>query len=216
MRRFLFGVVICIVAYQWWTGGRDVPELDTANIKAKTEIIVETATDWVLARFGNMVDITAAVINRIPRDDSNTGPGQAGPGADLDMRITRVVDGDTIDVDIDGRPETIRYIGANTPERDEPCYQDATRANRELLQGGPLRLDTDETDTDTHGRLLRYVYAGDTLVERELIRQGWAEAVKYRSDDKHYNEFRKLERQAKAQGLGCHPTGIFADGNDAR
>lgn len=210
MRKFFLGVVICIVAFQWWTGGREMPEIDADNIKAKTETIVETGMAWALARFGNVVDLSAAVINRIPRNTADAN--QSEP----DIQLTRVVDGDTIDVRIDGRPTTIRYIGANTPERDEPCYQDATRANRELLQNGPLRLDTDDTDTDTHGRLLRYVYAGDTLVERELIRQGWAEAVKYRSDDKHYNAFRKLERQAQAQGLGCHPTGVFADGSETR
>ncbi|HHX83229.1 MAG TPA: hypothetical protein GX696_09655, partial [Pseudomonadaceae bacterium] len=133
-----------------------------------------------------------------------------------DIQLSRVVDGDTIDLNINGTVTPVRYIGANTPERDDPCYQDALNANRRLLQSGPLRLDTDATDKDRYGRLLRYVYAGDILVERELIRQGWAEVVLYRSDDKHYDEFLALEQAAAAQGLGCHPTGIFDDGSVMR
>ena len=74
----------------------------------------------------------------------------------------------------------------------------------------------DETDRDDNGRLLRYVYANGVLVERQLISLGFAEVVRYRSDDNFYDEFRELEQQAAEQGLGCHPTGIFDDGSFVR
>ena len=133
--------------------------------------------------------------------------------SDEAVQLRRVIDGDTIEVSLNGRSERIRYIGANTPERDDPCFQEALEENRKILNTGPLRLDTDATDRDRYGRLLRYVYAGDVLVERELIARGYAEVVRYRSDDKHYDEFRKLEVEAARQGLGCHPSGIFDDGS---
>jgi len=44
-------------------------------------------------------------------------------------RVLRVVDGDTIDVEINGERQRVRYIGMNTPERDEPCYDEATEAD---------------------------------------------------------------------------------------
>lgn len=130
--------------------------------------------------------------------------------------VTRVVDGDTIEVEIDDVVYDVRYVGVNTPERDEPCYGDATAANRDLVQGQQVRLVQDESDTDRFDRLLRYVYVGDTFVNEELVRQGYAEAVLYQPDDREFDNFRSLEGQAAGAGLGCHPTGIFDDGTDVR
>ena len=64
------------------------------------------------------------------------------------------------------------YIGANTPEFGEACYQQSSLANRRLVEGFDLILERDETDRDANGRLLRYVYANGLLVERQLITEG--------------------------------------------
>lgn len=130
--------------------------------------------------------------------------------------LRQVIDGDTIDVFINGEVERVRYIGANTPEFGEACYQQASLANRRLVEGFDLIMESDETDRDTNGRLLRYVYANGVLVERQLIADGFAEVVRYRSDDNFYDEFVELEEAAAEQGLGCHITGIFDDGSLVR
>jgi endonuclease YncB( thermonuclease family) len=136
---------------------------------------------------------------------------------DLEIaELRQVIDGDTIDVFINGEVERIRYIGANTPEFGEACYQQSSLANRRLVEGYELTLERDETDRDPNGRLLRYVYANGLLVERQLIAEGFAEAVRYRSDDNFYEEFVALEEAAAEQGLGCHRTGIFDDGSLVR
>lgn len=144
--------------------------------------------------------------NGNPADDPNAERG----------RVLTVVDGDTIGVEIDGAERRIRYVGINTPERDEPCYQEATAANARLVEGQIVTLVRDQTDTDRFGRLLRYVYVGDTLVGRELVAGGYAEAVLYEPDDRHYDEYLRLEREAARANRGCHPTGIFDDGSDVR
>lgn len=131
-------------------------------------------------------------------------------------RVTRVIDGDTIDVEIGGEVYRVRYVGANTPERDEACYSDAVRANRNLVENETVTLVSDVSDTDRYDRLLRYVYVGDTLVNAEMIRQGYAEVVLYEPDRAQYENFRQLEREAARAGRGCHPTGIFDDGSDRR
>lgn len=131
-------------------------------------------------------------------------------------RVVRVVDGDTIDVIIDGTEYRVRYVGANTPERDEPCYREAVDANRALVEGRMVTLVRDRSNTDRYDRLLRYVYVGDLLINAELIRTGYAEAVLYAPDDRFYNDFLALETEARRRGLGCHPTGIFDDGSDTR
>jgi endonuclease YncB( thermonuclease family) len=131
-------------------------------------------------------------------------------------QVTRVIDGDTIDVEMNGVGYRVRYIGMNTPESDEVCYQQATDANAALVSGKTVTLVKDSSNVDQYGRLLRYVYAGGTFVNAELVRGGWAENAEYPPDTAHASEFRQLEAQARTANLGCHPSGIFNYGNDTR
>lgn len=140
---------------------------------------------------------------------------QAPAGGDPAV-VTRVIDGDTIDVRLNGEIVRVRYIGVNTPERDEPCFSSATEANRALVEGQPVVLTRDQSDTDRYGRLLRFVYVGDVFVNATLAARGFAESVEYRPDITQAPLFRQLEQQAAAAGLGCHPSGIFTDGSYTR
>lgn len=131
-------------------------------------------------------------------------------------RVTRVIDGDTIDVQIDGVGYRVRYIGVNTPESDEVCYRQATDANAALVNGKTVTLVKDVSETDVYGRLLRYVYVGNEFVNADLVRGGWAESVEYPPDTAHAAEFRQLEAAARQANVGCHPSGIFDDGSETR
>lgn len=142
-------------------------------------------------------------------DTSNTSGNETG-------RVVRVIDGDTIDVNINGQIYRIRYVGVNTPEHDEPCFDEATEANRRMVEGQTVRLVRDVSNTDIYDRLLRYVYVGDTFVNWELVAQGYAEAVLYRPDKRYYEDFLRLESQASLANLGCHPSGIFNDNSTTR
>lgn len=133
------------------------------------------------------------------------------PGAGETGLVTRVIDGDTIDVLLDGQNTRIRYLQMNTPERNEPCYREATDANNDLVAGKIVRLVADAELVDPYDRLLRYVYVDDVLVNRVLVEQGYAEVVLYPPNDAHFEEFRALEAEAAVAGRGCHPTGIFDD-----
>ncbi len=149
--------------------------------------------------------------------DSVSNAGSSAQNQDFELaELRQVIDGDTIDVFINGEVERVRYVGANTPEFGEACYQQSSLANRRLVEGYELTLERDETDRDPNGRLLRYVYANGILVERQLIAEGFAEVVRYRSDDNYYEEFVALEEAAAEQGLGCHISGIFDDGSLVR
>jgi endonuclease YncB( thermonuclease family) len=143
------------------------------------------------------------------------GSGSNAPPGD-DAVVTQIIDGDTIDVRIGEVGYRVRYIGVNTPERDEVCYREATNANANLVRGQTVRLVRDQSNTDSFGRLLRYVYVGDRFVNAELVREGWAEAVEYAPDRAQTAYFRQLEIEARNANRGCHPTGIFNDGNDRR
>ena len=130
--------------------------------------------------------------------------------------VLRVVDGDTIDIEVNGERQRVRYIGINTPERDEPCYEQATQANIDLVLGKTVRLVRDKSDTDRYGRLLRYLFVDEIFVNKVLVEQGHAEAVLYKPDDQYYNLFSDLEGVAAEAGLGCHIFNIFDDEDPER
>lgn len=97
--------------------------------------------------------------------------------------VVQVIDGDTVDVLLGGQEYRLRYIGVDTPERDEPFYAEATAANAALVADKTVVLVRDVSETDRFGRLLRYVYLPDgTFVNGELIVQGYAQLVTFPPD----------------------------------
>ena len=130
--------------------------------------------------------------------------------------VTRIIDGDTIDVRIDGKVVRIRYLQMNTPERDQPCFKESSEANEDLVEGKTVRLVPDKELIDPYDRWLRHVYVGAINVNRVLVAEGFAEAVYYSPNDMFLEEFQALEREAARAGRGCHPTGIFDDGSPTR
>ncbi len=101
------------------------------------------------------------------RDERGQGAvALTAPGAaDELIRVTRVYDGDTILLE-DGR--TVRYLGINAPEFQEPFYLKAKRFNESLVLGREIRLEFDQERTDGYGRVLAYVYAGNEMVNARL------------------------------------------------
>lgn len=143
-------------------------------------------------------------------EESDSSPAdQPGSVAGESALVVDIIDGDTIDVRIDGDVFRVRYIGVNTPERDEPCYRDATNANADLVDGQTVTLVKDVSETDRYDRLLRYVYVGDVFVNAELVAAGYAESNAYQPDTAYYDYLEGLETRAREQGSGCHPTGVF-------
>jgi len=116
--------------------------------------------------------------------------------------VTEVIDGDTIVVEGGYR---VRYIGIDAPEihpEVEAYGIEAWQANRQLVEGKEVRLEQDISETDRYGRLLRYVYVEDILVEAELVRQGLARAKAYPPDTKYQDYLERMETEAKVAGRG--------------
>lgn len=117
--------------------------------------------------------------------------------------VVDVVDGDTIDVDLDGEVHRLRYIGVDTPERGEPFYDEAAEANGNLVLGHEVILVRDVSETDRFGRLLRYVYLADgTFVNGELVARGFAVAATFPPDVAQQALLSRLQRQARERGAG--------------
>lgn len=124
--------------------------------------------------------------------------------------VSNFVDGDTIAVDMNGRTETVRFIGVDTPETHKPntpvqCFgPNAAAYTKQLIGNQRVRLQADPMDTnrDRYGRLLRYIYLPDgTLVEDKLISQGYGFAYTLFPFEKK-QQFVDEQDRAKQAGLG--------------
>lgn len=120
-------------------------------------------------------------------------------------KVVRVIDGDTIS--LEGH-KTVRYIGIDTPETVHPskpimCYgKEASDKNRELVEGKEIKLEKDVSETDKYGRLLRYVWLGDMLVNEYLVREGFAQSSSYPPDVKYQDRFVEAQRLAREEKRG--------------
>lgn len=122
------------------------------------------------------------------------------------VKVVRVVDGDTIEIE---GGEKVRYIGIDTPETVDPrkpvqCFGvEASKKNKELVEGKMVRLEKDITDRDKYNRLLRYIWLDDVLVNLELVKQGFAYSYSYPPDIKYQDLFVKAQQEARdsKQGL---------------
>lgn len=121
------------------------------------------------------------------------------------VKIVRVIDGDTIEIE---GGEKIRYIGIDAPETVDPrksaqCFGvEAYNKNRELVESKMARLEKDITNRDKYNRLLRYVWVGDTFVNLELIKQGFAYSYSYPPDVKYQDQFIKSQQEAREAKRG--------------
>lgn len=132
-----------------------------------------------------------------------TGPTEVG-------MVVGIVDGDTIDVEIDGTVYRVRYIGVDTPEVHsgvEWMGPEAASANARLVEGQRVVLEKDVSETDQYDRLLRYVWIDDgdgwLLVNLELLRLGVAQITTYPPDVKYADTiYLPAQRQARDAGIG--------------
>jgi len=79
---------------------------------------------------------------------------------------------------------------------------EAWQLNRQLVEGKEVHLERDVSETDKYGRLLRYVYVGDVLVNAELVKQGLAVVKAYPPDTKYQNYLEQMETEARLAGRG--------------
>jgi micrococcal nuclease len=118
--------------------------------------------------------------------------------------VSYIYDGDTIKLDTG---LVVRYIGIDSPEmysnKESKCYADeAYQRNKELVLNKKIILEKDISEKDRYGRLLRYIWIGDTLLNEELIEEGYAIAAYFPPDSKYYDRLKDAEEEAKSKKRG--------------
>lgn len=130
--------------------------------------------------------------------------------------VAKVVDGDTLAIQIDGQSQTIRLIGIDTPETVHPskpveCFGvEASNRAKAVLTGAQVGIEKDPTqgDYDKYNRLLAYVILEDgTNFNKLMIEEGYAYEYTYNSSYKYQNEFKLAQQQAQTDKRG-----LWADG----
>lgn len=147
------------------------------------------------------------------------GKGPA-PAVGGQGRVVKVLDGDTLDVDLGGSVERVRLLGIDTPESVKPdtpveCFaKEASSRLRALLpEGTAVRLARDAEERDRFGRLLAYVYRlpDGVFVNLDLVRGGYARVLTVRPNVAHAPELERASRDARRSGRGlwgaCPATG---------
>lgn len=171
------------------------------------ELPEATPTPLVEATFTATALPTQVVANTA----TPTSTPAPAPTADPNFSTGQVVDviaGDVIDVQIDGVEHRVKYILIDTPKVQdpevgtEPFGSEALMINRQLVEGQTVRLERDQKNEDEFGRLLRYVYVGDTMVNEELVRQGVARVELIPPNLKYAARLQEVERAVREQNVG--------------
>lgn len=126
--------------------------------------------------------------------------------ADVPYPVTHVVDGDTIDVGINGETERIRLIGLDTPETVDPrkpvqCFGvEASNKTKSILAGQKVKIETDPSQgmRDKYGRLLAYIFLSDgMLLNKMMIEEGYGHEYTHHLPYKYQEEFKTAETRAR-------------------
>lgn len=142
---------------------------------------------------------------------------------ELAAKVLRVIDGDTLKVEVEGHSESVRLIGIDTPESkaNAKALKDSARSGEELAaivlqgrkaagfarslvrKGDVVRLETDVQQRDKYRRLLAYVYLRDgSMLNESIVRAGYASLMTIPPNVKHQERFLKAFRDARENHRG--------------
>jgi micrococcal nuclease len=120
--------------------------------------------------------------------------------------VVKIVDGDTVDVQIPGQIDTerIRIIGINTPEKDQCYFNEANEKATTLLKDQEILLEKDDSqgDKDKYGRTLSHILINDTNYGEIMIKEGFAKEYTYNKPYKYQSVFKEAQDFAMENDLG--------------
>jgi micrococcal nuclease len=115
------------------------------------------------------------------------------------LRVTDVIDGDTVETDKQGR---VRLIGVDTPEKGR-CQSDAATAfTRQRLLGQEVGYELGAERKDRYGRTLAYLYRDEKMHDLDLLRGGYAKVLTIPPNDKYAGRFRQAAQSARGANAG--------------
>lgn len=207
---FLIGSVIFLVSALviFLSGG------NTSKLASTFQELVASPTPKITVEENIKGESTSVNFSPVPSEvvlDSTIENNDNADTTKIIYRVVKVVDGDTVDVDIDGKVERLRLIGIDTPETVDPrkavqCFgKEASNKAKELLNGQSVSLESDGTqgERDKYKRLLRYVFLPDgTNFNLYMISEGYAHEYTYDKPYKYQADFKQAEIDARNGNRG--------------
>jgi micrococcal nuclease len=203
--RLWIAIVLAVVLLAGCTGDGESKKENAARQDATTEgtaALQDVTTEKTNSARETTEETTAPefMVGRSPMDEDEY---------DATVTVTRVVDGDTVDITpaVDGITR-VRLIGVDTPEtRDPDCgkqpYADEAKAfTTSELQGQEVGLEFDVERTDRYNRLLAYVYEDDDMFTEALLEEGYAQVATFPPNVKYVDRFLAAQEEARAAGRG--------------
>ena len=134
------------------------------------------------------------------------------PGAQ-EAVVVRHTDGDTLvlrGIGVGPLPRTptkVRVLEIDTPEVNPAveCFgpEAAARLAELVPKGSRVRVEADRERRDRYGRALLYLWTAEGVsVEEVLLREGLAEVLYVRPNNRHLDHFRVVEAEARDAGRG--------------
>lgn len=164
-----------------------------------------------LTRLVILLGIAAAAVAIVIASRADDSTTATTPGIAETARVEWVIDGDTVDLIIDGEQERVRLIGIDAPEsvsRDTPvqCFgEEAAAALKGLLPiNSEVRIERDRESRDRFGRLLLYLFrANDNLFVNEwLVTNGYADTLFFEPNTAYRSSFTEHRNTARSAPIG--------------
>jgi micrococcal nuclease len=143
-----------------------------------------------------------------PASESASPSSSAPANGRLEGKVTRIIDGDTVEVTIGDRKETVRMLLVDTPEIKKPGTDvqpfgpEASAFTKETLEGNQVTLERDVSERDQYGRALYYIWIGDKMFNELLLEKGLARVAVFPPDVKYVERFRELQKKAEEEAAG--------------
>jgi len=184
----VYGVVlIAVLGVGIWIGKSGIGDSLTADIggNVKDNIIGENE--------GNKLNGSDSKSNETPSTEPPT------INSTRSVKVNRVLDGDTIEIE---GGERIRYLGINAPESGQPFSTEATRENERLVAGRVVNLEFDVQTQDRYQRLLAYIWVGNMLVNKEIVKNGYAISETIQPNVKYQDLILEAQQEAREHCRG--------------
>lgn len=180
--------------------------------------------------FGGITAVSSRSGLTLSEGRSNVPSGARQTDHNATLTVTRVVDGDTIDISpsVNGHSR-VRHIGMDIPEvhfGTQPYGPEASAFAKRELEGEEVRLELDVQKIDPYRRLLAYVYLPDgEMFNETLLEEGYAQVATFPPNVKYQERFLTAQREAREANRGLwgsllgsyanRPTGTTALEGDA-
>ncbi|MEC2078058.1 thermonuclease family protein [Metabacillus fastidiosus] len=153
--------------------------------------------------------MTGCTLNEETANKDVTNENAVSESNFIDAEVTRVVDGDTMKILVDGKEETVRLLLVDTPETVHPNKEvqpfgpETSQFAKEMLNGKKVQIELDVSERDKYGRLLVYLHIDGKMFNKLLLEKGLARvAYIYAPNTKYVDEFYEIQKKAQQNEQG--------------